>query len=93
MSYGKVIVTGNVDFGKGISVEIPRHETNFNVVEPFDVEKELKGFERGFLASTNPNPEDTYTGHLMVGVVVGSAAYSYEYEYSASTHELKRVEA
>lgn len=45
MSYGKVIVTGNVDFGKGISVEIPRHETNFNVVEPFDVEKELEGFE------------------------------------------------
>nr|DAR69821.1 MAG TPA: hypothetical protein [Bacteriophage sp.] len=93
MDYGKVIVTGTVDFNNGISVEIPKHETNFNVVEPFNIEKELEGFERGFLGSTNPGPEDTYTGHLQVGITVGSAAYSYEYEYSARTHELKRVEA
>lgn len=93
MSYGKVVVTGNVDFNNGISVEIPRHETSFSVVEPFNIERELEGFERGFLGSTNPSSEDSYIGHLQVNAVVGSAAYSYEYEYSARTHELKRVEA
>ncbi len=90
--YGKFTVTGNLDFSEGISVEIPKQELVFNVVEPFNVEKELEGFERGFLGSTNPGAEDSYTGHLQVGIIVGSAAYSYEYEYSARTHELKRVE-
>lgn len=46
MSYGKVVVTGNVDFNNGISVEIPRDETSFSVVEPFNIERELEGFER-----------------------------------------------
>lgn len=92
MVTGKFTVAGNVTTNEGISVEIPRYEIPFGV-ETFDVEEELKGFERGFLASTNPSEGDTYVGHLMVGVVVGSAAYSYEYEYSASTHTLKRVEA
>ena len=91
MINGKMTVAGNVVTNEGISVEIPKYELPFNV-ESFDIEEELKGFERGFLASTNPKPEDSYTGHLMVGVVVGSAAYNYEYEYSAHTHELKRVE-
>ena len=90
--YGKFTVAGNVVTNEGISVEIPRYELPFNV-EPFNVEKELEGFERGFLGSTNPNPEDTYTGHLQVGIIVGSAAYNYEYEYHASTHTLKRIEA
>lgn len=93
MSYGKFTVTGNLDFSEGISIEIPKQELVFNVVEPFNIERELEGFERGFLGSTNPDPTDTYTGHLQVGVIVGSAAYNYEYEYHASTHTLKRVEA
>lgn len=91
MVTGKFTVAGNVTTNEGISVEIPRYEIPFGV-ETFDIEEELKGFERGFLASTNPSPEDTYTGHLQVGITVGSAAYSYEYEYSARTHELTRVE-
>ena len=91
MTTGKFTVSGNVVTNEGISVEIPRYEIPFGV-ETFDIEEELKGFERGFLASTNPSEGDTYTGHLMVGINVGSAAYSYEYEYSARTHELKRVE-
>ena len=93
MNYGKFVVTGNLDFNEDFSVEIPKQELVFNVVEPFNIEEELKGFERGFLGSTNPSSEDDYTGHLMVGIIVGNAAYSYEYEYSARTHELKRVEA
>lgn len=92
MITGKMTVSGDVVTNEGVSVEIPRYELPFNV-ESFDIEEELKGFERGFLASTNPSEDDTYVGHLMVGVVVGNAAYSYEYEYSARTHELKRVEA
>ena len=92
MINGKMTVAGNVVTNEGISVEIPRYELPFSI-ESLDIEEELKGFERGFLASTNPEPEDTYTGHLMVGINVGSAAYNYEYEYSARTHELTRVEA
>lgn len=92
MVNGKMTVAGTVLTNEGISVEIPRYELPFNV-ESFDIEEELKGFERGFLSSTNPSEGDTYVGHLQVGIVVGSAAYSYEYEYSARTHELTRVEA
>lgn len=91
MVTGKFTVAGNVVDNNGISVEIPSYDLPFNV-EKFDIEEEMKGFERGFLASANPSPEDSYTGYLMVNVVVGNAAYSYEYEYSARTHELKRVE-
>lgn len=43
MNYGKFVVTGNLDFSEGISIEIPKQELVFNVVEPFDVEEELKG--------------------------------------------------
>lgn len=92
MIYGKMTVAGDVLTNDGISVEIPKYELPFGV-ESLDIEEELRGFERGFLSSTNPSPEDTYVGHLQVGIIVGAAAYNYEYEYHAHTHELKRVEA
>ena len=91
MTTGKFMVSGNVITNKGISLEIPNYEIPFTV-NHFDVEKEMKGFEDGLLASTNPKEGDGYISHLMVNVVAGNAAYSYEYEYHASTHTLKRVE-
>ena len=91
MVTGKFTVAGNVTTNEGISIEIPKYEIPFTV-NHFDVEKEMKGFEDGLLASTNPKEGDGYISHLQVAIVAGSAAYNYEYEYHASTHTLKRVE-